>query len=79
MRRFHPSSSCDHRRQRHPRQSTSHGMKALTDFPEQRAWLMEDLDGRMPLAVEEIVRWATPIMTFRRTAARHRTGRSAHH
>ncbi|RUP06093.1 MAG: cytochrome P450 [Mycobacterium sp.] len=51
------------------RQSTSHGMKALTDFPEQRAWLMEDLDGRMPLAIEEIVRWATPIMTFRRTAA----------
>ena len=51
------------------RQSTSHGMKALTDFPEQRAWLMDDLDGRMPLAVEEIVRWATPIMTFRRTAA----------
>ncbi|HRD10685.1 MAG TPA: cytochrome P450 [Mycobacterium sp.] len=51
------------------RQSTSHGMKALTDFPEQRAWLMADLDGRMPTAVEEIVRWATPIMTFRRTAA----------
>ena len=51
------------------RQSTSHGMKALTDFPEQRAWLMEDLQGRMPMAVEEIVRWATPIMTFRRTAA----------
>lgn len=52
------------------RQSTSHGMKALTDFPEQRAWLMEDLDGRLPLAIEEIIRWATPIMTFRRTAAR---------
>ena len=51
------------------RQSTAHGMKALTDFPDQRAWLMEDLDGRMPAAVEEIVRWATPIMTFRRTAA----------
>jgi len=51
------------------RQSTSHGLKALTDFPDQRAWLMEDLDGRMPSAVEEIVRWATPIMTFRRTAA----------
>ena len=29
------------------RQSTSHGMKALTDFPDQRAWLLEDLDGRM--------------------------------
>ena len=52
------------------RQSTSHGLKALTDFPEQRAWLLEDLEGRMPTAVEEIVRWATPIATFRRTAAR---------
>jgi cytochrome P450 len=52
------------------RQSIAHGMKALTDFPEQRAWLMEDIDGRLPLAVEEIIRWATPIMTFRRTAAR---------
>ena len=52
------------------RQSTSHAMKALTDFPDQRAWLAEDLDGRLPTAVEEMVRWATPIMTFRRTAAR---------
>ena len=51
------------------RQSTSHGMKALTDFGDQRAWLMEDIDARMPLAIEEIIRWATPIMTFRRTAA----------
>ncbi|MGB9223103.1 cytochrome P450 [Mycobacterium sp.] len=51
------------------RQSIAHGMKALTDFPDQRAWLMQDLDRRMPMAVEEIVRWATPIMTFRRTAA----------
>jgi cytochrome P450 len=52
------------------RQSTSHGMKALTDFPDQRAWLVEDLESRIAGAVEEIVRWATPIMTFRRTAAR---------
>jgi len=52
------------------RQSTSHGMKALTDFPDQRRWLVDDLDARMAGAVEEIVRWATPIMTFRRTAAR---------
>ena len=51
------------------RQSISHGLKALTDFPEQRAWLLEDLDSRLPLAIEEIIRWATPIMTFRRTAA----------
>jgi cytochrome P450 len=52
------------------RQSTSHAMKALTDFPDQKAWLREDLDARLPGAVEEMVRWATPIMTFRRTAAR---------
>jgi cytochrome P450 len=52
------------------RQATSHGLRALTDFPDQRAWLMQDLPGRMPSAVEEIVRWATPIMTFRRTATR---------
>jgi len=51
------------------RQSISHGMKALTDYPDQRAWLLEDLEGRLPMAVEEIIRWATPIMTFRRTAA----------
>jgi cytochrome P450 len=52
------------------RQSTSHGLKALTDFPDQRAWLLEDLEGRMATAVEELVRWATPIATFRRTASR---------
>lgn len=52
------------------RQSTSHGLRGLTDFPQQRAWLLADLDARMPDAVEEMVRWATPIMTFRRTAAR---------
>ena len=51
------------------RQSTSHGMKALSDHPEQREWLMADFEGRISGAVEEIVRWATPIMTFRRTAA----------
>ncbi|HVE27558.1 MAG TPA: cytochrome P450 [Sporichthya sp.] len=52
------------------RQSIAHGLKALTDFPEQRAWLVEDMPNRMSTAVEEIVRWATPIATFRRTAAR---------
>lgn len=52
------------------RQSTSHAMKALTDHPAQREWLMADFDGRITGAVEEFVRWATPIMTFRRTAAR---------
>jgi len=52
------------------RQSLSHAMQALTDHPEQRAWLMADFDGRIGTGIEEMVRWATPIMTFRRTAAR---------
>lgn len=51
------------------RQSLSHGMQVLHDFPEQRAWLMADFDSRSATAVEEMIRWATPIMTFRRTAA----------
>ena len=52
------------------RQSTSHALRGLTDFPDQRQWLLDDLDGRITPAVEEFVRWATPIMTFRRTASR---------
>jgi cytochrome P450 len=51
------------------RQTTSHAMKALTDFGDQRAWLREDFDNRIGSAVEEFIRWATPVMTFRRTAA----------
>ncbi|QRY45036.1 cytochrome P450 [Mycolicibacterium boenickei] len=51
------------------RQTTSHALKALTDHPDQSAWLMADFDDRIGGAVEEFVRWATPVMTFRRTAA----------
>ncbi|MFI9387903.1 cytochrome P450 [Kutzneria sp. NPDC052558] len=50
------------------RQTTSHALKALTDFPEQRAWLAADYDGRVGPAVEEFLRWSSPVMTFRRTA-----------
>jgi len=52
------------------RQTTSHALKALTDFPDQRAWLLEDFDNRIGGAVEEFIRWASPVMTFRRTAAK---------
>jgi cytochrome P450 len=51
------------------RQTMSHGAKALTDFRDQRTWLAADFDDRIGSAVEEFVRWATPVMTFRRTAA----------
>ncbi|MGH2953554.1 MAG: cytochrome P450 [Solirubrobacterales bacterium] len=52
------------------RHTTSHAMRALCEFPEQRALLAEDLPGRIEGAVEEFVRWASPVMTFRRTATR---------
>jgi cytochrome P450 len=43
---------------------------ALQEHPEQRALLAKDFDGHIKLAMEEFVRWATPVMTFRRTATR---------
>jgi cytochrome P450 len=52
------------------RHTTSQAMRALTLNPDERAYLIEDLEGRMPIAVEEFVRWATPVMDFRRTATR---------
>ena len=52
------------------RNAISHGMKALSDHPEQRALWQRDFDGVTPTAIEEIVRWATPVIHFRRTATR---------
>jgi cytochrome P450 len=43
---------------------------ALQEYPDQRALLERDFDGHIKPAVEEFVRWATPVMTFRRTATR---------
>ncbi|WP_237568873.1 cytochrome P450 [Mycolicibacterium lacusdiani] len=50
------------------RQTASHAVRALTEFDDQRTWLAADFDDRIGSAVEEFVRWATPVMTFRRTA-----------
>ena len=50
------------------RNTIAHSMLRLTEHPDQRAWLAEDLDGRMRPAVEEFVRHASPVLTFRRTA-----------
>ncbi len=50
------------------RTAISHGMKALTDHPEQRALWFGDFDTHTRTAVDEIVRWATPVISFRRTA-----------
>jgi cytochrome P450 len=52
------------------RNTTSLAMKAFCDFPEQRELLIADFAGRIDGAIEEMVRWVTPVMTFRRTATR---------
>ncbi|TDL11701.1 cytochrome P450 [Mycolicibacterium obuense] len=41
---------------------------ALQQFPDQRAILERDYDARIKPAIEEFVRWASPVMNFRRTA-----------
>jgi methyl-branched lipid omega-hydroxylase len=51
------------------RNAISHAMKAFTDFPEQRERWRDDFARLTSTAVEEIVRWATPVIHFRRTAA----------
>jgi cytochrome P450 len=51
------------------RHTISHGMLALIENPEQRRALTED-PSLMTVAVEEILRWATPVLHFRRTATR---------
>jgi cytochrome P450 len=43
---------------------------ALLEFPDQRALLEADYDALINPAIEEFVRWASPVMTFRRTATR---------
>ena len=49
------------------RNAISHGMKALTDNPDQHRLWLDDFPGIAPTAVEEIIRWATPVIHFRRT------------
>jgi methyl-branched lipid omega-hydroxylase len=50
------------------RNAISHGMKALSDNPDQKRKWMSDFERYAPTAVEEIVRWASPVIHFRRTA-----------
>jgi cytochrome P450 len=50
------------------RNAISHGMKLLTDHPDQRALWFGDYETHTRTAVEEIVRIASPVIHFRRTA-----------
>jgi methyl-branched lipid omega-hydroxylase len=50
------------------RNAIAHGLRLLTLHEDQRAIWQADVSGVTPTAVEEIVRWATPVVHFRRTA-----------
>ncbi|HEY0228299.1 MAG TPA: cytochrome P450, partial [Mycobacterium sp.] len=49
------------------RNAISHGVLALSRFPEQRETWWSNFDELTPTAVEEIVRWASPVIYMRRT------------
>ena len=49
------------------RNASTWGLRLLTEHPEQRAAWAADLDGVARTAVEEIVRYASPVIQFRRT------------
>ncbi|WP_242905536.1 cytochrome P450 [Actinomadura terrae] len=51
------------------RHAITHTMRALIEHPDQADLLRADLD-RMPTAVEEFLRWSSPVYHFRRTATR---------
>jgi methyl-branched lipid omega-hydroxylase len=49
------------------RNAISWGLHLLTENPDQRALWTDDFEGRAQGAVEEIVRWASPVIYMRRT------------
>ncbi|CAN5690633.1 methyl-branched lipid omega-hydroxylase Cyp124 [soil metagenome] len=49
------------------RNAISHGMAAMSHYPDERRVWWNDFDGVAPTAVEEIVRWASPLNFMRRT------------
>ena len=55
------------------RNALSHGLMLFTQYPEQRALLLADLEGRIEAAVEEIVRYSSPVLFMRRTLTRDYT------
>ena len=52
------------------RNAMAHGLKLLTDHPDQRELLLEDFDGRIGGAIEEIVRYSSPVIFMRRNLTR---------
>ena len=51
------------------RTAIAHGLNALTEHPDQKARLIHDYEGLAKTGVDEIVRWASPVIWMRRTLA----------
>jgi methyl-branched lipid omega-hydroxylase len=52
------------------RTAISHALNLLTEHPDQRKLLLADLEGRLKDAVEEIVRYVSPVIWMRRTVTK---------
>ncbi len=52
--------------------STAGGLLALMENPEQFERLRADVDGLLPTAIDEMIRWVTPVRHFMRTASADR-------
>ncbi|WP_374025571.1 cytochrome P450 [Mycobacterium sp. HNNTM2301] len=52
------------------RNAISHGVLALSRYPDERVKWWANFDRLTPTAVEEIVRWASPVVYMRRTLTR---------
>ena len=52
------------------RNAIAHGMNALLEHPDQWALLASDPDTHLKPATEEVLRWASPVMYFRRNVIR---------
>ncbi len=50
------------------RNTTAHFVRLMDEHPDQKALLLEDLEGRMPNAIHEVLRHSPPVMQFCRTA-----------
>ncbi|MET1002948.1 MAG: cytochrome P450 [Acidimicrobiia bacterium] len=50
------------------RNTTAHFVRLMSEHPGQKQLLLEDLDARLPNAIEEVLRFSPPVMHFRRTA-----------
>ncbi|MAG34008.1 MAG: cytochrome P450 [Deltaproteobacteria bacterium] len=50
------------------RAATAHGMRLLSEHPDQYELLLSDVDRYLPGAIEEILRFSPPVMVIRRTA-----------